>query len=466
MRLFELLLCVIAIITGIYSLFNINKKNNKNYRMIILTIPILVAHILFEGVRWQMGGIYIYIVYLLYRFLFIRKKRLSIGEFGEKKVFGVFFLSLSIISLGLIMFFQVNKLPEPTGSYSVGTISFDLVDKERLELYGDKIGEERKFKAQMWYPSDDVTEGERAPWIEDGVKVSRMIPKDIGLPGFLIDYSSLIKSNSYKGVPISEKEEKYPIVIISHGWTGYRNIHTDIGELLASHGYIAISIDHTYGSLATVFDNGEVIEVDYGALPNRNETEDFLDYANALVTTYAYDSRFVLDYLEELDDSELIDGRLDLDRIGTLGHSTGGGGVVKIAIEDDRIKAIFGFDPWVEPIEDELLKIGLDVPSLFIRSEQWEEGYNNGYLTTLINHSVIKPMTYQMNGVNHLDFTMLYMYRPILQAFGFAGELDSQVSSKIQLEYVLKFFETYLKDNETNLNDIEKIYDSVIPVNY
>jgi pimeloyl-ACP methyl ester carboxylesterase len=158
--------------------------------------------------------------------------------------------------------------------------------------------------------------------------------------------------------------------------------------------------------------------------------------------------------------------RIDTDRIGIFGHSTGGGGAVKLALEDSRIKAVFGLDPWVEPIEENILSQGMSVPSLFIRSEQWEVGLNNDNLIKLVKSSKIKPSSYQIDGANHLDFTMLYMYMPLYKYVGFSGELDPELNASIQRDYILKFFEEELKGESTNLVELDSIYEAVHALEY
>lgn len=107
MRIYEGILCVISIFTILYSLFNLRKKNNKNYYILIVFIPILTAHYIFEGIRWQMFGIYLYGLYLVYRGLFIRNKRFSIGEPGEKKLVAIFMAVIVVISILLSLLLLV-----------------------------------------------------------------------------------------------------------------------------------------------------------------------------------------------------------------------------------------------------------------------------------------------------------------------------------------------------------------------
>jgi hypothetical protein len=422
MRTFEIILGIVTLGVAIYSLYNGRKKDNRNYYALILLVPLMAVHVFVEGIRWQMYGVYAYCVYLFLRFVYLRKKRLSIGESGQRKWTATIGLISVILSIGLSLLFKMNDMPKPTGSYEVGTVSLDLVDDSRLELYGDTVGKPRKIRIQFWYPIDEHSKKQRVPWFADGVDVAREVPKEADFPGFIMENAALIPSNSYADANVSKAEKKYPVVLLSHGWTGFRNLHTDFGEMLASHGYIAIAMDHTYGSIATVFDSGELVTLDRSALPLREETPDFLTYADKLVTTYAYDSRLVLNFLENLTSDSLFYQRIDFEKIGALGHSTGGGGVVKLGLEDSRIKAVFGLDAWVEPIGHDALNQGLAIPSLFIRSESWEEGFNNAYLKTLIDNSIAKTDTYQINGSNHLDFTMLYMYQP------YTNILDFQVT--------------------------------------
>lgn len=44
-------------------------------------------------------------------------------------------------------------------------------------------------------------------------------------------------------------EGKFPLVILSHGWAGFRRESSFLGTHLASHGYIVISTDHRYSTV-------------------------------------------------------------------------------------------------------------------------------------------------------------------------------------------------------------------------
>ncbi len=150
--------------------------------------------------------------------------------------------------------------------------------------------------------------------------------------------------------------------------------------------------------------------------------------------------------------SSIFENHLDLSNIGLIGHSTGGGASVKTGIVDDRVKvkAIFGLDAWVEPIKTQYIEEGLNIPSLFIRSEEWEEGFNNENLNRLLNNNQSDCKLIQIDGSNHIDFSMAYMYSPLSSFLNMTGILDGKYSTKIQHDFILDFFNENLKGMPTN----------------
>jgi len=117
---------------------------------------------------------------------------------------------------------------------------------------------------------------ERTDRSVDGIGVDIAAPvmaNYIHLPSFMLDHLSLTRTNAYPNASVSNKEARYPVVVYSHGWNGFRTINANQMEALASHGYIAVSIDHTYGALVTVFQDGRVVLNNPAALPS-NVSED------------------------------------------------------------------------------------------------------------------------------------------------------------------------------------------------
>ncbi len=457
MRVLELLLLVLTTAMGTGAF--VCKKKYKRAQPLFLTLLsiLFILHAAIEGLRLQMACVYLGLPTLWLIFFF---GKAPVNK-NKRRVLASLSVACLLGTVVALYLFPVNTMPKPSGPYSIGTVSYELTEQGRTELYGPVPRGDRHIRFQVWYPADSTKGGKQTNWLVDGRKVASGIPMLYNLPSFLLDHTALIKSHSYTGLSISEKEQTYPLIIISHGWTGFSSLHADLGEMLASHGYIAVSINHTYGAAVSVFENKEVAYVDQGALPKRSEVDDFNLYSQALVTTFSNDALAVLDYMET---NALFAERIDKEKIGAMGHSTGGGAVVRLAITDPRIKAVLGFDAWVEPIEAEILDTGLDIPSTFLRSEQWETGPNNWFLKQLFDNTSVQPSIYQVQGGKHQDFSMLYMYLPITRILGETGTLDPLKNAEIQQSYVLTFFDHTLKHKGSDLQTWFDSYSALSPV--
>lgn len=467
MHLLEALLYVLSLT---FLIIIMSKKLVKKEYVIALfgvMIMIIVLHLIIDGTRWQLYMLYLAI--LLMSIIIIIKTILNINLTKRIKILSnIVLISLFSISLIAAIVFPVYELPTPNGSYLIGTESFIIEDENRLEIYGDDSTANRRIKIQIWYPAESIEGYEQVPWLEDGTDVSRGLSKDYGFPAFMLDHMADIMSNSYSEAPISSSLTNYPVIIISHGWSGFRNLHTDYAEELASLGYIVVGIDHTYGSVATVFGENDIAYKNPDALPSRETTTDFLDYANQLVYTYASDITLTIDYLESLNDNTIpsrFNGKFNLDHIGLLGHSTGAGAGVAVAINDVRIDSIIGLDPWVEPIEENEINKGLLVPSLFLRSEMWETGDNNINLYSIANSSAFDSALYQIDGTTHFDFTMIYMFSPLTKYIGMSGKIENEYLNSILKSMITDYFNQTLKNDtnsQINIEDWEEV--RIIPV--
>lgn len=452
MQILEILLLAISII--LFG-FIISKKSVRiPFILILFAVEILVfiLHVTIDGLRWVLYPLYLAVLIMLIMGYITKVRQINIAKKGKKAI--IIVLSILIVFSGLLAFvFPIYSLPLPSGDYEIGTKTFVITDT-RLEAYTSDPNDNRQIKVQIWYPAETVEGYEQAPWL-DGVVVSRALSRDFGFPGFVLDQTADIMSNSYIGAPINNNSDTYPIIIISHGWRGFRNLHTDFAEELASLGYFVVSIDHTYGSVATVFEEDDVAYLNSDALPPRESTEDFLEYANQLVNTYASDVSTTIDFLERLNNLTELDftGKLDLSKIGVLGHSTGGGGDVLAAINDNRIDALIGLDAWVEPITETDINNGLSIPSLFLRSETWETGENNANLYHLVDGSGESSTLYQVDGTTHFDFAMDYMYSPLIKVIGLSGSYNSKNLTLTLKEIIDDFFNQTLRDDTTTAVD-------------
>lgn len=428
----------------------------------------LIIGLIFHGIlgrpRWQYSPIYALVILCFLLIILYNFKLFDLNSDFIKWIlsFGIIMIISSII---LSFIFPLEKLPKPKGIYHVGTRTYNLEDKLRNEIYGEAKDGKRKIKYQIWYPTEETKGYKKAKWISEGKLLTRQLAKSMHLPFFMLDHTVQIDSNSYYKAPLKDDLESYPVVIISHGWRGFRELHTDFAEELASNGFIAVSIDHTYGSQAIRFEDNTVAYLNKAALPREDNPGKYNYNSRLLVSTYGEDVASVLNDLEKLNlDDRNFKGRLDLEKVGLLGHSTGGGGDVYISLKDKRIKSVLGLDAWVYPIKYKILKESLSIPSLFLGSEQWSKEVNINVLDLLVKNSENSALI-QMNETNHVDFSMVYMYSPLTKYIGFTGKSGGRYSSEIQKEFILSFFNESLRNegeyNKSYLEEIVGKYDNL-----
>lgn len=419
----------------VYWLFSKSRTITYFVAVRVLLVTLIIQLALFSWV-WMVYPLYIAMLLII----FLGRPHLRLTEAMPSRFrkisWGVAF-SLSVLSLLLTAIFPIRMIPEPTGTLAVGTLAWDI-DTLRDEPYANQPGLTRSFRVQAWYPASPTSE--RARWLGDGPFTVQGLARDFGFPGFIFNHLRHTDAHAYKEAPVLEGS--YPLVIISHGWSGFRQLHTDLAEDLASHGYIVIGIEHTYGSVGTVFDDGTRVSLNPEALPPRATTPDFQTFANQLVRTYADDIVSLLDAIETSQPTDMqaaLFQQMDRSLVTVIGHSTGGGAAVKVGLHEARVNAVIGLDAWVEPLAESELLQGLNIPSLLIRSEGWYISFNNDYLQTLIEHSPVMPVAFQMNGTTHYDFGMVYMFSTLAPLIGLQGERGMQMpadQNRLILDYL------------------------------
>lgn len=117
--------------------------------------------------------------------------------------------------------------------------------------------------------------------------------------------------------------EPAPVVIFSHGLGGSRDAAPYLGHALARAGYFGVFIQHP-GTDSSLLDGAETPQeiqqrLAMAVMVPGNMIERFSDLP------------FVLDQLEKMNATSALAGRLDLTRIGMIGHSYGARGTMAAA---------------------------------------------------------------------------------------------------------------------------------------
>jgi predicted dienelactone hydrolase len=427
-----------------------------------ITLIVTLVHFGVEGYRWQMVPLYSLTALLgLSALIKIRSSA------DWKPLFSFLTLVLLAASTILPIVLPVPSIPAPDGPYQAGTILYELTDSSRQEIYSGK-DEARRFQIQVWYPAEPATSDERAPWMRRAEIFGPAIASYIDMPSFFLDHLALVKLPAYRASQVAATEEGFPIILFSHGWNGFNAQNSGQALQLASHGYVVVGVQHTYGAVVTVFEDGTIAENNPSALPAGAPDEEYDRAAHQLAEQWAGDISFALDFMEWLnhDPDSSFSQRLDLTRVGAYGHSTGGGAAIQFCGTDDRCKALLGQDPFMRPVSVAVLESGLEQPAFYMFSQRWAndtDSLNNRQFNAFYANSS-KPLgAVYIEGTAHYDFSDLPRLSPLTPQLGLKGPISGPRVTEIINDYLLSFFATSLNENSTELFDAEhQKYDEVI----
>jgi predicted dienelactone hydrolase len=219
---------------------------------------------------------------------------------------------IGLLSIGAITIAAADRLPAsqgPTGEapelgrvgeFAIGTIEkeYAFPDRAKITAGGVITGnlplEERHLKVRIWYPAEDALSAGRARYAHS-FQGPGQPPSEIEMQGIAIADAQPLAAKSF------------PLVVMSHGFNGWNTQFSNLGETLASHGYIVASIDH-------------------GDEPITSKSSFLLSFGNVLLGR-VQDQRQVL--MRLLADATSLN--IDAEKVALLGYSMGGYGALATA---------------------------------------------------------------------------------------------------------------------------------------
>jgi len=461
MRTFEIILLIVVTILPFVKRRLVLHIQSK-YLLVFLGI-LLTLHLVIEGWRWQMIPAYVLVILIGGRIWTVdvtNKPKLSF-----LRVVG--FLGIVILLfLGWLLpiVLPVFSLPEPTGDYNVGTETV-YVKTDLDETITDDPNDKREFVYKLWYPSDaDISNKKRDPYIDQTSRAGFALK--YGLPGSALNYLDRVKTHVYRDIPVGSG--KFPVLIFSHGYgskaTGYYALLTE----LASQGYIIINMNHTFESLGVTFPDGRSAYFDYSyqgkiSFGSMDVVQPVIDafknnlpyndrhpivrkavkeyFEGNIETRWAADMIYTLDLLDNWNSEGVLEGKIDMDKIGVIGHSVGGGSVGKVAIHDKRVKAAVNLDgiQWGNMIDNTY-----QIPYLYV-SADWPEDHEDINSHVYINKSTDYFYETKLLKSGHPNFMDIPFMIPVNSLAG-TGEIDADQGIKIVTDLVTSFFDRHLNN--------------------
>lgn len=197
---------------------------------------------------------------------------------------------------------EAPELGRP-GNFQIGTsvTDYSLTDRLSLTAWGAVSGnmqeENRNLSVRFWYPAET----------DNGIEpvAYSHVMKPIGQELVEITYQGRAGTNAK---PLAD--QKFPLIIMSHGFGGWNTQFSNLGEHLASRGYVVASIEHADQPVESV-------------------SSFLLSFGNVLISRML-DQRQILEaILKQAGTSESGPlSQIDPEQVGLIGYSMGGYGAI------------------------------------------------------------------------------------------------------------------------------------------
>lgn len=471
MRYLEVLILLFA--TVLPFILDLKKVKLNHKPLSILLIGILTIHLIFEGVRWQL--VPIYLIYLICIFLISKGYSYFKGGWLLRTLNGILLFFMLILGFSFATVLPIFDLPTPKGQYKVG-VRYIHVISDRDEHITKKEGDKREFMVKVWYPSNSL-ESQREKYLDEGGR--KGIAIKYNLPENTFGYLDKIKTNTFQEPDFAAGT--FPVLIFSHGYYSNAFGYYALIEDIVSQGFIVININHTYESVGSKFPSGEVkfYDKEYDKKHNDEEmasmiwkaTEDLkkatnitekqkaIDYilknyiASKISERWEKDIHEVVRQIPQWSETTFLANHIDTSKIGVLGHSQGGSAVGQALIDNPKITAGINIDgvQWGAMVDTSLNK-----PFLLLSSDWADDhpdfnqiayhksGSNNFYLAEIKNsgHSNFMDIPFMVN-------------LPLLNE---SGKINPTKAIRITSELVVKFFNKYLNNVETDLVKLPNLH--------
>ncbi|MER5787471.1 alpha/beta hydrolase [Streptomyces sp. NPDC001980] len=325
-------------------------------------------------------------------------------------------------------------LPLPVGPYPVGRRVLHLVDRYRPDPWVPTAGN-RELMVSVSYPARSAG-GPPAAYMT--VDEARLLLEARGLSG-IVPAATVAGTHTHAHVSASPAPGRFPLVLLSPGFSMPRSTLTALADDLAGRGYVVASVDHAYESVGTEFPGGRILTC------AACEQVDTRAEEAGVVRGRAADLSFVIDELTGHRGTGVLSRMIDPRRIGIAGHSIGGAAAAATMSADHRVRAGADLDGdfFVHPAGGGLgrrpfMMIGAEsTHSPDSDATDWPDAWSHlkGWRRWLT-----------VTGAEHFSFTDLPYLADQLGLSDPAVPLSGARGWLITRDYVTAFFDLHLRD--------------------
>ena len=382
------------------------------------------------------------------------------------------FSGIILISIPIFFFYPMSQFPGPAGPYGVGQVKYHWIDSSRKEINTDDPNHpNREIMAYLFYPAEKDIHAKRMPFDQDTLESTKAILSfESGMPLWLFAGLHFLKTNSVENAKLAQNKDRFPIVIVSHGWGPMVQHYTWFCELLASYGFFVVGINYPYVAGITRFPDSRIIRTLVFKWAKEKKLKDgklrYRARKEQQVGICAQDIGFVISKLKELTQkgSEFWSKKIDVNNVGVLGSSFGGTTSVRACRKDARIKCGINMDGCLRG-DDRTSTF--ETPFMFLlgeKSNQWEgkEGAQDlEEINTLCDAPRTKIYKVTIKDIGHgvfsdaplhLDVTLfIKLLSKYVDFYSTTVASMKKEGLEAMKPYIIEFFEKHLKGEQSKL---------------
>lgn len=234
-------------------------------------------------------------------------------------------------------------LPAGTGPFAVGRRTMAWVDAARPEVLTTAPDDRREVIATIWYPAQAGGGAPTAyfPGLE-AVAADLVASGEVSaLEAAGLRYMRL---TAQTGAAPASEGGRFPVLIFSPGNATNIEFYAALAADLASQGYIVVGLNHPYDVAAVALSDGRVARYSEAAWPADPRARQAM--TSGRIAVRVADVQFALDQLAALQaaGTDPLAARLDLTRVGIVGHSLGGITAAQACLVEVRLRACLNLD--------------------------------------------------------------------------------------------------------------------------
>lgn len=392
-----------------------------------------------------------------------------------------------------------SRLPGYTGPYRVGAIDIEVplpggptqVADGVLKDSGDSAFKVETLLATIYYPTIQTFRSRKAklPWVSRPVSLAaKGYAKLAHVDNFLIRpiftfglwaIGGSITIPAEVDAPLftsdGDEDDKFPLMVFSHGMASSRSDYTNFLGELASRGHVIAAVEHRDGSCP-----GSIVKVDpedpgrHALFFRESDLRDGInteEFKRAQLAVRDAEIRGAIDFFRAVERGEDVNntrdavstlarwkGRLDLDRLTVGGHSYGATGALQaLSTVAPAHTAIGGLilDPGKSsgPLNNKT-----DVPLLVVHSNSWSSSHSVFYgrphfdtVRDLVRNAVSPSWFLTSMGTSHPSVTDAPLLEPLLLSWTTGARLNTKEALEEYVRVAKEFLDVVEKGKTEGL---------------